>query len=155
MSTYCLGAFKHKKAKLGAYSVITNLRVDLCLKLYGRFQLSTSSTISASQQPATNSCKHKSWEVGKEGFCIWSPETGGRCLFNIFRLQKHISKHWMDPFSEEEFGLHTGTDKNSFELENNKKFGFHIRCMYLNILYYQDHNPHRIFLQPTQPPQNR
>ena len=53
MSTYCLGAFKHKKAKLGAYSVITNLRVDLCLKLYGRFQLSTSSTISASSQQPT------------------------------------------------------------------------------------------------------
>ena len=80
-----------------------------------------------SQQPTAVTTKVGKLE--KKVSVSEAQRAGGRCLFNIFRLQKHISKHWMDPFSEEEFGLHTGTDKNSFELENNKKFWFHIRCI--------------------------
>ena len=95
---------------------------------YGRFQLSSSSTISASNQQPT-AVTTKVGKLEKRVSVSEAQRAGGRCLFNIFRLQKHISKHWMDPFSEEEFGLHTGADKNSFELENNKKFWFHIRCI--------------------------
>ena len=81
----------------------------------------------SSQQPTAVTTKVGKLE--KKVSVSEAQRAGGRCLFNIFRLQKHISKHWMDPFSEEEFGLHTGADKNSFELENNKKFWFHIRCI--------------------------